>query len=189
MKKCKVEKCNNQSHSKGYCPKHYGRFKKHGDAEAIHRLQHLSPDERFWMKVQKGSSDECWNWKESNRKGYGCLWVNRKYVSAHRFSWLIHHGLIENGLEVLHKCDNTLCVNPAHLFLGTTLDNTKDRVLKGRSAKGSKTNSRGTLCEKDVLIIKNLLQNTKQSIVAHHLNIKPSTISRIARGVTYAYYN
>lgn len=69
--------------------------------------------------------------------GYGYLTIgsridgSRKTITAHRLSYLIHKGET-NGLCVLHKCDNPGCVNPEHLFLGTRIDNNKDRELKGR---------------------------------------------------------
>jgi hypothetical protein len=57
-------------------------------------------------------------------------------MTAHRASWIIHNGKIPNGLFVCHKCDNKKCVNPDHLFLGTQKDNMKDKISKGREARG-----------------------------------------------------
>lgn len=87
--------------------------------------------ERFFSKVDK--TENCWNWIAAKRyKGYGCFRINGKLVDSHRVSWVIHNGAIPDGLFVLHTCDNRLCVNPAHLFLGTNYDNVQDCIRKGR---------------------------------------------------------
>lgn len=89
----------------------------------------------FWSKVHK--SDGCWTWlAATNRKGYGIFRVGNKNVLAHRFSYQIYKGEIPDGILTLHRCDNPACVNPAHLFLGTHLDNVHDCISKGRYYTG-----------------------------------------------------
>ena len=99
---------------------------------------------KFWEHVNKGAPDECWEWRGVCAGGYGSLSydirdetglaVRRVKVGTHRYSWEIHVGPIPDGLLVLHKCDNPVCVNPTHLFLGTLQDNMADRNAKGRQA-------------------------------------------------------
>ena len=70
-----------------------------------------------------------------NNKGYGVIASGGRFgkpLLAHRVSWEIHYGRIPEGYDVLHSCDNPLCVRPDHLFLGTQLDNLKDMRRKGR---------------------------------------------------------
>ena len=87
---------------------------------------------RFWKKVQKYQSDECWIWQGSKTSaGYGQLWVDCKQVYAHRVSWEIHYEAIPDGMFVCHTCDNPTCVSPAHLFVGTSSDNVQDMLKKG----------------------------------------------------------
>lgn len=93
--------------------------------------------EAFWGKVQKGADDDCWLWLGPlNRGGYGHIGSNKRYRSAHRFSYFIHHGEIPGRLVVMHKCDNPKCVNPDHLKLGTHKDNSQDAIQKGRWTPG-----------------------------------------------------
>lgn len=86
---------------------------------------------RFFDKVEK--TDYCWNFNGASRgHGYGCMKIKGKTIDAHRISWIIHFGEIPRNLLICHKCDNTKCVNPDHLFIGTQKDNIMDAQNKGR---------------------------------------------------------
>lgn len=78
-------------------------------------------------------TDDCWIWKGGiNFWGYGQMNFNGRNTGAYRVSWILHNDEIPGKLFVLHKCDNPLCVNPDHLFLGTQKDNIQDCIKKGR---------------------------------------------------------
>ena len=89
----------------------------------------------FWARVQK--SDGCWEWTGARtRGGYGVMAIpsfRKGPVHAHRVSYRVSHGPIPAGMCVMHACDNRICVNPAHLRLGTHTDNMQDMVGKGRA--------------------------------------------------------
>lgn len=92
--------------------------------------------DRFWQYVDK--TDYCWIWKGClHHTGYGIIRINYQNVQAHRASWELHNGEIPEGLWVLHHCDNPPCVNPEHLFLGTNVDNMRDKLQKGRAMQGT----------------------------------------------------
>ena len=108
-------------------------------------------EERFWSGVDRRGPDECWNWtraRQTRGLKYGIIGIgsrldgSKRAVLAHRLAWQLTHGpLARQGLKVLHRCDNPLCCNPAHLFLGTQADNVADMFSKGRqnSANAAKT--------------------------------------------------
>lgn len=73
-----------------------------------------------------------------DKDGYKRLGRNYKTVKAHRVSYEFCVGDIPPGLSVLHKCDNPPCINPAHLFVGTSDDNGRDKVAKKRHRFGEK---------------------------------------------------
>lgn len=60
------------------------------------------------------------------------MFVYGAMTLVHRYSWAIHFGIVQTTQRILHKCDNTVCVNPSHLTLGTQADNVYDMITKGR---------------------------------------------------------
>ena len=91
-------------------------------------------DDKFWGKVSK----DCWGWTgATNATGYG--YFGTPATPAHRVAWARTHGLVPDGMHVLHTCDMRLCVNPAHLYLGTHQDNMRDRMARGRQARGERS--------------------------------------------------
>lgn len=87
-----------------------------------------------------------------DRFGHVNLKRDGKTVYAHRIAYEENHGEIPDGMVIRHKCDNSSCINPEHLEIGTHDDNVKDRVKRNRSASGSK-HGRSKITEKDVPII------------------------------------
>lgn len=118
--------------------------------------------DRFWKAVDIRNEHECWEWKKMrNDAGYGLMRIgsakdgSRKIERAHRISYVIHNGVINNGMYIMHSCDNPSCVNPFHLKEGTPRQNTQDSINKGRFKhfphRKGKENSNGKLTENTVM--------------------------------------
>ena len=181
MKQCVIPGCGGRFVARGYCRSHYARWQRCGDP--LKADTRSNTEEDFWSKVSIGGDDECWLWqKGKDEDGYGAFWWHNRQVKAHRFSWELFSGAVPDGLQVLHGCDTPSCVNPSHLFLGTTQDNTADRNNKGRQIKGESCHS-AILSEQQVIEIRKLSsQNVSGRKLARMFGVHYSAIYKLLKG-------
>jgi hypothetical protein len=91
--------------------------------------ERLSEEDRFLKYVNK--TETCWLWTAScDEDGYGRFTSPER--TAHRFAYRFYKEPIEEGMMVLHSCDNPTCCNPEHLSVGTAKDNMDDCMNRGR---------------------------------------------------------
>jgi hypothetical protein len=143
---------------------------------------------RFWSKVDKQGKDECWNWLAPRTYyGYGQVNYEGRPHIASRMSWRIHNGEIPSELCVLHHCDNRICVNPDHLFLGTRTDNMVDKCQKGRHPKGEDAwNCK--LTEDAVRVIRIYVEcGMSHTEMARHLGLSRTTIRDAVSGKNWSH--
>ncbi len=137
--------------------------------------------DRFWSKVKKTRT--CWVWTGGvGVSDYGRFSVtSNKEKSAHRMAWELANGPTPEGLQVLHTCDNKICVRLKHLFVGTHTDNMRDKKRKGRQYRPQgELHHRTKFSNEDVLQIRLLYkQGFTQPQLATQFGVYPSTINRI----------
>lgn len=150
--------------------------------------QYSNPDlaSRFWSKVSVLGPDECHPWTGPvDGGGYGQFWLRGGMRHAHRIAWIMKNGYIPkgegyHGICVCHTCDNRLCQNTRHMFLGTHKQNMEDRSRKGRCAipdvRGIK-NPGAKLTEEKVREIRKASGTCIQ--IGKAFGVSPMTVSRV----------
>lgn len=166
--------------SAGLCA---GHNRQRWAGEVIRPLQvqyhGLSEYARFLKRVVKGKPKDCWKWTGSRVGSWHGQWRNGAGLNelTHRAAWRLMKGEIPEGLFVLHRCDNPVCVNPAHLFLGTQSDNLKDMWAKGRARPKSNLGEKhgmSKLTTEQVLTIRASRESAK--VLARQFHVAPTTI-------------
>jgi hypothetical protein len=155
-------------------------------------IREIDAPTRFWLRTNKQGPvvphvpglDPCWEWTGARQSdGYGQSSYLGKVLLTHRLAWMFHYGEMP-ALQVLHRCDNRPCCNPAHLFLGTNADNVADKVAKGRARtiRGEAHHSH-RLRESDVHLVRKLLRNgISQQKIADRFGVTQVAIGAIALG-------
>lgn len=181
-KPCAVDGCEKWSRARGFCHMHYRKFNLYGDPLALAPPRASDPpDARFWAKVDKRGLDECWEWQAATNR-YGQFWIEGEFRGAHRVAWELTNGPIPTGMQVCHHCDNPPCVNPAHLFIGTALDNNRDRAAKGRSAVNTPRNTKLSLGDLAEIRKRYATGTVSQRVLAADFGVTQGHVSDIVNG-------
>lgn len=160
--------------------------------------------ERFWRNIHIGEKHECWPWKNSQfTGGYGQFKIDRKNLKSHRVAYYLHYGIDPQSNLICHRCDNPVCCNPYHLFMGTEKDNMQDCLSKGRivsgrgESHGSKTHperwARGERVSSSKLTLDQVKEirslyaagNITQDELSEQFGITRRGIGRIIKGDTW----
>ena len=146
-----------------------------------------SPDGAYYrlmLKTNVFAANGCWEFEGSlGHSGYGRIYVHGRHEAAHRVSYLANVGTIPTGLSVLHRCDNRICVNPDHLWLGTAKDNILDCHKKGRfPTRRGEDNSQHKLSVLEVLEMRDCrARGETQCSLADRFHVHQSLVSLVTR--------
>ncbi len=147
-----------------------------------YRWKTRSLEQHFWDNVGKKTPSGCVLWiGKPDSKGYARVHVGKKSYLASRVSYQLMIGPIPDGLCVLHHCDNPMCINPMHFFLGTRADNNSDKLAKGRQSKGADI-FLTKLTEDQVREIRqNAADGIRTGLICAKFDVSPSHVRAVVR--------
>lgn len=133
--KCTADDCAKNARARQLCHTHYMQWRR-GKRSAPDVKKKPAID-RLLEKISKGEPDECWPWNAGvGSWGYGGFWINGTTIHASRAAYILLVGPVPDDKVVCHSCDNPICCNPSHLWVGTQQDNLEDCRRKGRARWG-----------------------------------------------------
>ncbi len=149
--------------------------------------------QRFLNKVLRQPNGGCWLWMASlTTSGYGRFLIGsrtdgtRMVESAPRVSWRLFQGEIPKAGQVLHRCNNRLCVNPEHLYIGTNVDNMRDIAAAG-TRKGE-LHLKAKLTNSIVRDIRKALENGETAtVLATAYGVSTTAIHNVKSRRTWAH--
>lgn len=148
----------------------------------------------FWSRVHPEPNSGCWIWSGATHRkrwGYGLIrgYKSRPNWYAHRLSYRIHHGPIPDGADVMHSCDNRLCVNPDHLSVGSRAQNMRDAQTRNRTTKGTRNSNSKLYNARIVQIRKRYSANPNLTFreLGRMYGVSADTVWKIVRGKRWAH--
>ncbi len=153
------------------------------------KIPSLTPVEisRFWSKIKQNTETECWLWLcGGGPDGRGRFWLRGKTYKAPRIAYYITTGIDPQKCMVCHKCNNPICCNPKHLYLGNAKTNSLDCLFFGERVCGERQGL-SKLTEVDVKLIRKLYIQTplSQRALAKQFNVAQNTIKQVIKYQTW----
>lgn len=183
---CSFSGCVKPDAHLGLCSAHYQQ-QRQGKALKPLQIQYhgLTEYQRFLKRVDVKGQNDCWLWTGARlRVKWHGQWRGPKGVPepTHRAAWRLWRSEIPQGMHVLHRCDNPICVNPAHLWLGTASDNMRDMWSKGRARPKTNIGEAHWATKVTESLVRDIRSSQESGVeIARRLGITPTTVCDIRK--------
>lgn len=193
-KRCKVESCDLKTVALGFCNVHYQRSIRGMPLDGNPKRTVM---ERILSKIKK-EHNGCWLWTGAKAGGvtsrpyhkYGYIRIDGKTKKVSRVLYEMVTGIDLDGYCLCHRCDNPLCVNPDHMFMGSHTDNMRDMISKGRSVHAVGEANHSKLTENQVFeLIEMRRGGVSYKDLGEKFGVHPMTARNIVLGKKWKHIN
>ena len=186
---CSVDGCSLLSYARTLCTRHYYRWTRYGDPTHSRATHSMLIQEKLEFYGWIVTSTGCWEWS-GNRfsNGYGQLYISGRKLLTHKIAYELWVGPIPEGQVVRHfVCDNPPCINPAHLRVGTTKDNFRDKAAHGRQVYGEGVhNSKLTSTDVVEIRLSYTAGTESQRELADRFGVSSACVNKVCTRKTWA---
>ena len=182
---CSIYGCGERHVARGWCRKHYYRWKHKGHPLSLNQTPQGEPLDYLISSIAAANEDDCLIWPYAIIDGYGSVYVEGRSVPVHRHALFLYTGINPSDRFACHgPCHNRACFNPHHLSWMTRSENEMDKVRDGTSNRGEGS-GHSKITEIDVLAIRSDVRKNRD--IAREYGITPSNVGHIKKRRTWAW--
>lgn len=185
---CTIDGCSNPKLARGYCGKHYYRWRVHGTTDAGW-TEYGEP--LAWLEAHVDyAGEECLTWPFATQKGYGVFRRDGENVGAHREMCERRNGPPPSPEhEAAHTCGkgHEGCIHPGHLVWKTRPENFADKVEHGTDNRGEKNWNAKLTSSGVVLIRQELARGVSCADLGDRFGVTDGCIRRIGKRETWSW--
>lgn len=190
MKVCSVNNCNEPARARGWCNRHYLRWKNYGHPEAKPRTASDGEPMAWLLAHVNHIGEECLRWPFGTSKGYAIVVVEGRTQTAARIMCQLRFGTPPSERhEAAHSCGqgHNACINPQHVRWATPEENQADRLMHGTSNRGTANGSNILTIDQVVEIYRRLCAGEHHKDIAMDFGVTGDAVRNIKRGRTWAW--
>ena len=188
---CSIPGCEVHCYARGWCSRHYQRWRIHGDplgGGRDRRPRGCSISDVVAHELSQATQDgDCIITSASTWHGYGITKFRGKVITIPRLIMTLQAGrTLSSDEHVCHKCNRRACINPEHLYIGTHAQNMRDISVAGTKS-GDNSPLRKLSSSQVAYIRQQIADGCSNADLAREFKVDGSTISNIKRRKTWRY--
>lgn len=181
---CSIPGCGKSFYARNLCRTHHANQLRSGTIAPIRKHAKAGLGMALVQSALASSTNDCILWPYAkDGRGYGMFFI-KKPTRPHTYVCAQRNGPRPTGMLACHSCGNSLCVNPRHLYWGTSQDNADDAARHGTVYKGER-HMRSRLTDELVRSIRRAPENITSAAIARRIGVHKTTVQNARKGLSW----